>query len=47
MQAKRTQRILQAVGVTADPESWYSFEIAIADGQGFSFPEANTKHPIG
>ncbi len=44
-QMKRTQRILQAVGVTVYPESWYSFEMQVEVGEGFNVPEAKIKHP--
>ena len=34
---KRTQRIMQAVGEAVLPEeSWYSFEMPIADAEGFN-----------
>jgi hypothetical protein len=47
-QVKRTQRILQAAGVTAYPESWYSFEMKfVADGEGVNEPEAHRQHPSG
>jgi len=43
---KRTQRILQAVGATVCPESWYSFEMRLLRmARVLTFTEANTKHP--
>jgi len=47
-QLKRTQSILQAAGVTAYPESWYSFEISLLRmARDLTFTEANMKHPLG
>jgi len=44
---KRTQRILQAVGATVCPESWYSFEMRLLRmARVLTFTEANTKHPV-
>jgi hypothetical protein len=45
-EVKRTQRILQAVGATACPESWYSFEISLLrTARVLTYPEAHRKHP--
>jgi hypothetical protein len=47
---KRTQRILQAVGATACPESWYSFEIKLlrmARVLTFLKPTRNIRYWLG